>query len=312
MKRLQATLIIAVLICLCSPALYAKVNINLASAPELERLPRIGPGLAQTIIDYRQLHGPFYSIEAIMNVPRVGAKTFAGLRDLITVGNTSADTPQTQAAPVNTGMSPITKNAPEPAPEAPPGPTVEEVLAHFAGEPSITDVQNAAMRYAQINPAQFVMWRENAKSKALAPDKLEMKVVYDTDDDTDYARSRSISLTGGTVTVGPDDETWGHDTDSDWKYEIKMRWNPQDYMFNSDMLKVAAETEDQVELRQDILQEITTLYFDRRRLQVEIVMEPNVSVRQDLTRKIRMDELTAVIDGLTGGYFSQQLANTQP
>lgn len=63
-----------------------KVNINTASAAELEVLPRVGPKVAQRIIDYRTQHGNFKRVEEIMKVQGIGEKVFAELRDLITVG----------------------------------------------------------------------------------------------------------------------------------------------------------------------------------------------------------------------------------
>jgi len=62
----------------------AVVNINTASADQLETLPGIGPKIAQSIIEHRRSH-PFVRIEDIMEVPRIGPKTFAHLRPLITV-----------------------------------------------------------------------------------------------------------------------------------------------------------------------------------------------------------------------------------
>ncbi len=62
------------------------ININTATLAELETLPRIGPAIAQRIIDYRTANGPFTSIEQIMNVKGIGPATFAQLKDLITVG----------------------------------------------------------------------------------------------------------------------------------------------------------------------------------------------------------------------------------
>lgn len=61
------------------------ININTATQAELESLPGIGPVTAQKIIQYRQEHGPFQSIEEIMNVPGIGEKTFDAIKDLITV-----------------------------------------------------------------------------------------------------------------------------------------------------------------------------------------------------------------------------------
>lgn len=62
-----------------------KVNINTATAEELDTLPGIGPAIAQRIIEYRQTNGPFQSIEEIKNVSGIGDKLFEKLKDLITV-----------------------------------------------------------------------------------------------------------------------------------------------------------------------------------------------------------------------------------
>lgn len=61
------------------------VNINTASAAELETLPDIGPATAQKIITYRDANGPFASIEDVQDVPDIGPVTYNAIRDLITV-----------------------------------------------------------------------------------------------------------------------------------------------------------------------------------------------------------------------------------
>ncbi len=63
-----------------------KVNINTASAAELQNLPRIGPKVAQRIVDYRTKNGPFKRTEDIMKVQGIGEKVFTQIKDLITVG----------------------------------------------------------------------------------------------------------------------------------------------------------------------------------------------------------------------------------
>jgi competence protein ComEA len=62
------------------------VDINTASVEELDKLPGIGPTIAQRIIDYRTENGPFASIDDIVNVPGIGSATFEEIKDLITVG----------------------------------------------------------------------------------------------------------------------------------------------------------------------------------------------------------------------------------
>jgi competence protein ComEA len=59
------------------------VNLNTATATELETLPGIGPVLAQRIVEYRQTHGPFQTIEDVMDVAGIGPATFEEIQDLI-------------------------------------------------------------------------------------------------------------------------------------------------------------------------------------------------------------------------------------
>ena len=63
-----------------------KVNINTASLEELQTLPRIGPQIAQRILDYRKENGNFKKIEDILKVRGIGEKVYDQLKDLITVG----------------------------------------------------------------------------------------------------------------------------------------------------------------------------------------------------------------------------------
>lgn len=62
------------------------VNINTASQEELETLPGVGPVIAQRIIEYRQVNGPFNTIEDIQKVQGIGTKTYEKLQGMITVG----------------------------------------------------------------------------------------------------------------------------------------------------------------------------------------------------------------------------------
>ena len=62
-----------------------KININTATAEQLTQLRGIGSSHAAAIIGYREKNGPFKKPEDLINVPRIGQKTFEKNRALITV-----------------------------------------------------------------------------------------------------------------------------------------------------------------------------------------------------------------------------------
>jgi competence protein ComEA len=59
------------------------VDVNHASAADLENLPGVGPVLAKRIFDYRQEHGPFATVEDLLDVPGIGEGKLAALREAL-------------------------------------------------------------------------------------------------------------------------------------------------------------------------------------------------------------------------------------
>lgn len=61
------------------------LDLNTADTAALETLPRVGPALAQRIIEWRTANGRFDSVEQLLEVPGIGSKTLEGFRDLVRV-----------------------------------------------------------------------------------------------------------------------------------------------------------------------------------------------------------------------------------
>lgn len=62
-----------------------RVNLNTADATQLDTLPRIGPAMAQRILEWRETNGRFTSVEDLLAVPGIGDKMLEALRDLVSL-----------------------------------------------------------------------------------------------------------------------------------------------------------------------------------------------------------------------------------
>ena len=62
-----------------------RVRVNDAEAAELEDLPGVGPVLASRIVEHRERNGPFEAVEDLLDVPGIGERKLASLRDSIVV-----------------------------------------------------------------------------------------------------------------------------------------------------------------------------------------------------------------------------------
>ena len=63
----------------------ARVNLNTATVADLDTLPRVGPAIAQRIIDWRTTNGRFSAVDDLLSVPGIGEKMLESLRPLVAV-----------------------------------------------------------------------------------------------------------------------------------------------------------------------------------------------------------------------------------
>lgn len=169
-----------------------------------------------------------------------------------------------------------------------------DMMQNFSGEPAFREVQEAAIRYAEVQPDKIAAWRRAAKTKALLP-TLSVGV--------DKNSTRGIHWDSGTSpdtwVVGPDDKDTG--------WDITCSWDLGELIWNDDQTNIDVRSKLMVELRNDIIDEITRLYFERRRIQVELLQNPPKDPAKRADKELRLQELTANIDGMTGGYFSREI-----
>jgi len=102
------------------------------------------------------------------------------------------------------------------------------------------------------------------------------------------------------------------DRSSRFKATLSFEWDLGDLVYHPESVDVSRETRELVELRDDVLDEIHHLYFERRRVLLELLALPEGQPFEAARLRLRADELAAGIDAWTGGWFSRHAVRLAP
>jgi len=166
--------------------------------------------------------------------------------------------------------------------------------------PSINCVHKMAIDYAEVSPEKIKAWRRRAKWKAILP-KCSVGFSESIDENIEIYKSASTAY----VVTGPEEKG------ADW--DIGLSWDFSELIWNSSETTIDIRSKLMVQLREDILEDVTRLYFERKRLVLEITnmqespFEEGETVDKISEKMMRVEELTAHIDALTGGKFSEEI-----
>ena len=173
-----------------------------------------------------------------------------------------------------------------------------KVWTLFQHEPAVDEIQRWAIRYSETDPAKIARWRHQAAMKALLPtvsfSVARNNTVNDHYDEGTFPKFQKIPM-----------------RDLDRNLGVSMSWNLSELIWNEDQTSIDTRSKLTTELRDQIVAEVTQLYFERRRLQMEMAFHPADASQHALEQALRVQELTAQIDALTGGRFSHALEGGQ-
>ncbi len=161
---------------------------------------------------------------------------------------------------------------------------------HLRNEPTIQQVHRWAIDYAEVSPDKIKNWRALAGKRALLPD-LSVGL--------DRVESELFHWDTG---PNPDNLLKGRELIN---WDVSLSWDLGDLVWSTDQTTIDSRSKLMVELREDVLDQVTRLYFERRRLQAELAadaLEPAV----EFDKQLRVEELTALLDAFTGGKFSHE------
>ncbi len=172
-------------------------------------------------------------------------------------------------------------------------PEARDLLNDFPQEPTISQTQQAAIAYADVASEKIARWRRQAALRALLP---TVSLGYNRDQDTYIASSVT---TTGTRVFQTDDPSNGTD--------LRVGWDLGDLIWNGDQTSIDVRSRLMVQLRDDVLDDVTRAYFERRRIEVALLTDPPSDPKAQVDQELRLQELTARLDALTGGWFSEHI-----
>lgn len=189
--------------------------------------------------------------------------------------------------------------APAPTPPAAPSRRADPLVlrALFADDPPVSILRTAATALAQAEPDRAHSLVTRARWSALLP---EIRVRFDRR----FARTESLDL--GRSASDPFATPVGVDSINDLRYECRATWDLARLAFNPDELAARTHALRMTDVRRELESAVIRLYFERRRLKAEAAASDSnqvapVGVRVDL----RIQEVEAELDALTGGAFSR-------
>ncbi|MFC1599169.1 hypothetical protein ACFL2W_00095 [Candidatus Omnitrophota bacterium] len=158
----------------------------------------------------------------------------------------------------------------------------------FLAEPTYLEVQEQVLRYNNIHPDKTKRWHTALKFRALMP-----SVALDYDKTVNYDSGADSYYTG------PYD--WG----------VRVSWDLADVVWNSYEDDVDTRARLNTQTRLDILDEVRRLYFERKKIKSELLRNPPQDRIELLKKELYLEELSAALDGYTGGYFSKRIKQLQ-
>ena len=163
----------------------------------------------------------------------------------------------------------------------------------FPDEPSARETQVMAVRYAQVSDESLRSYQNQARWTNILP---QTRLRFHASQTMNVA----IDPTTAQQNLGLVDNIGN-------QYDVELSWRLDQLMMGSTRVQAIRETSRLVLIRQDLLEQVTRVYFDRRRLQVELRQAPPADPKVRLGKEIRLEELTATLDGLTGGEFRRKV-----
>lgn len=167
---------------------------------------------------------------------------------------------------------------------------------------SLHELEKAALRYSDLEASEIQKWKSRSKWAAAMP---RVMVGYDQKAAIQVNNSLqdSVSVTSSGVTVGPPEANLNQDNNFNRGFEAKAYWELSELVFSKDQIAISSEARYRQLIRGQLLDELQQAYFERKKLFIQMGNKPTEEWTAGL--RIRLEEIEAKLDSLTGGAFSK-------
>jgi hypothetical protein len=168
-------------------------------------------------------------------------------------------------------------------------------------DPIIASLQRAALHYLDLGPGRMRRLSRGAARRAWLP-KVDLRFGRDRHRGSRFDWDQTF--TSGSLRRLLDQE---QDDSRDEFVLLTFSWDLGDALYHPEQIDISKETREVIELRDDVLDEVTQLYYERRRVLLALTSEPHSPLEARQLR-LRAAELAAGLDAWTGGWFGRSVS----
>ncbi|MCH2170052.1 hypothetical protein MK489_04640 [Myxococcota bacterium] len=173
-------------------------------------------------------------------------------------------------------------------------------------DPTVVEVQRVALEILDRSLGQPARRLHRVRARGWWPE-VSVRAAHDGDEFRDFRYDQTYTY-GDTRHL----YDWGRDHASGYAVSLALTWDLRDTVFDPEEIGVSRESRAVVALRNDVLDEITQLYFDRLRTLAAWNAYADKGDSEAVLLKLRAEELAAGLDAWTDGWFSRHAAPGAP
>lgn len=177
----------------------------------------------------------------------------------------------------------------------------------MADEPSVEEVQQAALRASGYDQGDMDRWSSRARWSHALPEVRGEAAWLDQRDLQARYREDLESTEQGSLFRDRADNDFYDDARLRSVYQVDLEWDLGGLVYDRSEVTIAREVRMRRRARSQLLEDVSEAYYQRRKYLMEWMLTPKEQWRERLDLRLEIEHHTALIDALTGGWYGRAL-----